>query len=157
MASTGFTQGFNPINKSFHSRNDADRWARQTEARLDQGAFVDTAEAQRTTMAEVIERYRVEVTPSKKGTKQEGYRLNVLSRSKLAKMALASVRSQDIANYRDTRQKVVAANTVKNELNTLSAIFEQARGEWGLITSNPCQGVRRPVQTKRKNAKAASG
>jgi hypothetical protein len=48
---------------------------RQAEAQLDQGTFVDTAEAQRTTVAEIIERYRLEVTPKKKGAKQEGYRL----------------------------------------------------------------------------------
>ena len=141
-------KGYNPITKSFQSRCDADRWARHTEARIDQGTFIDTSEAQRTTLAEVIERYRKEVTPSKKGAKQEGYRLDVLKRSKLTKLALAAVRSVDIAQYRDDRGREVAANTVKNEMNTLSAIFEHAKGEWGLLSSNPCLAVRRPTSPR---------
>ena len=141
-------RGFTPVTKSFLNKADAERWARQAEAQLDQGTFVNTAEAQRTTIAEIIERYRLEVTPKKKGAKQEGYRLNVLNRSKLSRLTLATTRSADIAKYRDERIAVVAANTVKNELNTLSAIFEDARGELGLIATNPCRAVKRPAQPR---------
>lgn len=141
-------KGHAEIAKSFFSRNEAERWARRTEINIDQGTYVNTTEAQRTTCTELIERYRREVTPTKKGAKQEGYRLDVLKRSKLARLSLAAIRSTDIAKYRDDRIKTVAANTVKNELNTLSAIFEQARGDWGMLNSNPCQSVRRPVSPR---------
>ena len=101
-------KGCAPIAKSFLSKVDAERWSRQAEAQLDQGTFVDLTEAQKTTIGELIERYRLEVTPKKKGTKQEGYRLNVLKRSKLARLTLATTRSADIARYRDERIAVVA-------------------------------------------------
>jgi len=101
-------KGCAPIAKSFLSKVDAERWSRQAEAQLDQGTFVDLTEAQKTTIGELIERYRLEVTPKKKGTKQEGYRLNVLKRSKLARLTLATTRSADIAKYRDERIAVVA-------------------------------------------------
>lgn len=141
-------KGHAELSQSFLNRADAERWSRQIEVQLDQGTFVDISEAQVTSFTDVIERYRREVTPAKKGAKQEGYRLDVLKRSKLARLALGSIRSTDIAKYRDERKLVVAANTVKNELNTISAIFEQARGDWGLVTNNPCQSVRRPVSPR---------
>ena len=130
--------------KSFVNKSDAERWGRQVETQLDRGTFIDNSEAQRTSLADAIERYRREVTPKKKGALQEGYRLNVLKRSKLSRLSLASVRSTDIAQYRDERAKFVTANTIKNELNTLSAIFQYLKNEMGLIDTNPCRSVKRP-------------
>ncbi len=146
-----------PLAKSFLSKSDAERWARQAESQLDQGNFVDITEARRTSIAEMIERYRVEVTPKKKGAKQEGYRLNVLKRSALSRLSLATTRSTDIAKYRDERVCTVASNTVKNELNTLSAIFEFAKSELGLITNNPCRGVKRPSPPRGRTRRLKDG
>ena len=131
--------------RTFNTRRDADRWARGVEAELDRGVFVSRREAEETSLAEAIERYRVEVTPSKKGAQQEHYRLNVLAESSLAKRSLASIRSADVAKYRDTRIKVRSANTVRLELSALSSIFEAARLEWGMEgLHNPVRDVRKP-------------
>lgn len=111
---------------------------------MERGAFTERAESENTTLSEVLERYLAEITPSKKGAKVEGYRIAVIQRSTLAKQALARIRSIDIARYRDERRKTVAANTVKNELNTLSAVFEAARLEWGMNVTNPVRGLKRP-------------
>jgi hypothetical protein len=50
--------------KTFEARVDAERWARSVEAEMDKGVFVDTQEAQRTTLRELILRYAQEVTPT---------------------------------------------------------------------------------------------
>ena len=138
-------RGYAPLSKSFTTKPDAERWARKIESQIDQGIYIDTAEAQRITIVDIIERYRLAVTPKKKGAKQEGYRLNVIKRTKLSHLTLAKIRSADIVKFRDERLIVAAANTVKNELNTLSAIFEYARCELGLIATNPCTAVKRPT------------
>ena len=150
-------RGYTPISKSFVTKPDAERWSRKIETQIDQGSFVDTTEAQRTTVADIIERYRLEVTPKKKGAKQEGYRLNVLLRAKVSHLTLAKIRSTDIARFRDERSAVAAANTVKNEINTLSAIFEFARCELGLIATNPCRAVKRPTLPQGRKRRLSPG
>lgn len=40
-----FRKGFAPISKSFTTRQDAERWARQIETEMDQGRFVSPVEA----------------------------------------------------------------------------------------------------------------
>ena len=150
-------RGCAAIAKSFLNKADAERWGRQAETLLDQGTFIDPAEAKRTTVAEIIERYRLEVTPKKKGATQEHYRLNVIQRSTLSQLALGMARSTDIAKYRDTRIAIVSANTVKNELNTLSAIFEYAKGELGLVANNPVRSVKRPAQPRGRTRRLMPG
>lgn len=130
--------------RTFETRRDAERWSRNVESEIDRGVFVSRREAEETSLAEAIERYRVEVTPTKKGAKQEHYRLNVLRRSSLARQSLASVRSVDVAKYRDSRLKAVAAGTVRGELSALSSVFEKARMEWGMPITNPVRDVSKP-------------
>lgn len=143
--------------RTFNTRRDADRWARGVEAELDRGVFVSRREAEETSLAEAIERYRMEVTPSKKGAQQEHYRLNVLAESSLAKRSLASIRSSDVAKYRDARRKVRSANTVRLELSALSSIFEQARLEWGMEGQhNPVRDVRKPPPGPARERRFAS-
>lgn len=133
------------IAKSFINKADAERWARQTEVEIDRGTHISRTEAEKTTLHDALERYLAEVTQNKKGAKQERYRIAVIMRSKLAKQSVAKIRSTDVAKYRDERIKTVAANTVKNELNTLSAVFECARLEWGINITNPVRGLKRPI------------
>lgn len=52
--------------KTFDAKSDAERWARSVESEMDKGLFVNTQEAQRTTLRELILRYVREVTPTMK-------------------------------------------------------------------------------------------
>lgn len=138
-------QGHPLQSKTFTNRKDAEAWATVIESEMVRGVFVSRAEAERTTLNECIERYEEEVTPTKRGAKQETYRLAVLKRSKLAPLAMAAIRGQDVAKFRDARRdEGIAANTIKNDLNTLSAVFEHSRREWGINTLNPVRDVKRP-------------
>ena len=55
-----------PINKTFISKQDAQRWARETERLIEVGQFVDTSEANKTTLKQLLERYEREVSPNKR-------------------------------------------------------------------------------------------
>ena len=59
-----------PIYKQFISKYDAQKWARETERLIEMGQFVDTSEANKTTLRQLIERYSREVSPRKKSTQQ---------------------------------------------------------------------------------------
>lgn len=141
-------RGMPPLSKTFTSKADAVRWSRKTEIELERGEFVRRVTEDRHLLHDALERYCQEITPSKKGATVEVYRIAVLKRSPLAKQALATIRSPDIARYRDQRGKEVSANTVKNELNTLSAVFEVCRLEWGINVPNPVRGLKRPKAPK---------
>ena len=67
--------GYSPVSKSFLVEKDAIRWARNVESELDRGLLVDISEAKATTLANALKRYLAEVTPHKKGHKQERQRL----------------------------------------------------------------------------------
>jgi hypothetical protein len=68
-------RGLSPISKTFDRNEDAKRWARTMEGRLAADEYVDLSEAKRTRLREALERYLAEVTPLKKGAKQERVRI----------------------------------------------------------------------------------
>ena len=61
--------------RSFAQRADAIQWARTLEREADRGIYVDCSEADRTMLAELIDRYLAEVTPLKKSAVFELRRL----------------------------------------------------------------------------------
>lgn len=130
--------------KTFDLRADAERWARSVESEMDKGQFVDTQEAQRTTLSELILRYVREVTPTMKSVAEDTFRLNAMARKPIANWSLANLSVARIASYRDERLKQVSKGTVIRELAYLSSIFNHARREWGINTPNPVQHVRKP-------------
>ena len=66
-----------PIFKSFISKQDAQRWTRETERLIEIGQYKDLSEANKTTLATLLERYEREVS-SKKRTKSENNFLTVI-------------------------------------------------------------------------------
>ena len=90
--------------RTFETRAAAERWARAIEVEMDNGAFVSRAEAESTTLKELLERYLVEVTAHKKGAGPETNRLRLFMRHSLAQRVVAGVRSVDIARWRDERR-----------------------------------------------------
>lgn len=138
-------RGVKPVTKSFDSRSDARRWARMLESEIDRGVFVDRTEAERTSVAELIDRYVADVTPRKKSARQETQRLQAL-RKHFGAYSVASLRNVHIADYRDARLAAgLAGASVVKELNSLSHLLDVAGKDWGIsMAGNPAKMVRRP-------------
>lgn len=132
------------ITKTFINKADAERWARQTEVELDKGSFVNLGLAERTTFAEIIERYIAEVLPTMRGGKADYIRLKALARRPIAKLNMVSLTPQKIAQHRDERLKEIAPATVIRELSYFSSIISYARKEWDININNPVALVARP-------------
>lgn len=98
--------------KTFARKTDAEAWARKVESELERGVWRDTAEAERTTLAEALERYGREVTSRKKGAEQEAYKVRALRELPLARKSLASIRGADIASFRDAELARLAPSSV---------------------------------------------
>lgn len=101
--------------KTFETRALAEQWARAIEVEMDRGVFVSRAEAEATTLKELLERYLTEVTPLKKGAEPETNRLRAFMRHTLAQRFVAGIRDVDIARFRDERLQKVTPATVKRE------------------------------------------
>jgi integrase len=132
------------ISKTFINKVDAERWAKQTEVELDKGSFVNLGLAERTTFAEIIERYILEVLPTMRGGKADYIRLKALARRPIAKLSMVSLTPQKIAQHRDERLKEIAPATVIRELSYFSSIITYARKEWGININNPITLVSKP-------------
>lgn len=137
-------RGFPRQSKTFINRADAEKWARTVESEMDRGGFVCRSEAEATTLAQALERYRREVTPHKKGSKREADRIGVWLQTDLAKRSLASLKGSDFASYRDKRLTEAASNTVRLELAIISHLFTIAQQEWNIPVLNPIQSIRKP-------------
>lgn len=59
-------QGYKPIARTFDTKAAGEKWARGVERSMDLGTYVDTTEAERTSLREALERYEREVTPAKR-------------------------------------------------------------------------------------------
>jgi len=65
-------KGHSSQTKTFDTGAAAEQWAREIEYEMDRGGFVSRAEAESTTLGELLMRYLQEVTPLKRGAAPEG-------------------------------------------------------------------------------------
>ncbi|KIQ01088.1 DNA recombinase [Agrobacterium tumefaciens] len=140
-------RGMKPRCKSFDTKIEAEKWARDLEAQVDRfGAAPDTKILESTTLGQLLERYQQEVSPLKRGSVQEIQRIDVLRRHDLAYRTMIGLSQQDIASFRDERLQSVAPSTTVRELAILSHVLEVAMRDWGLpLAKNVVKLVRRPV------------
>ena len=104
------------------------------------------------TMADLFERYRLEILPKKALETQKG---NALSLKRLetvfGHMKPAHIKPRDVYGYRDKRgtKTEVGAN---RDLEVLSHVFTKAI-EWGAVDNNPCRDVRKFRESVNGNIK----
>ncbi len=141
--------------KSFLTLKDAKLWAKRIEVAIERGEALGT---QRASLASLIERYRLNVTPHKKGAYAEDRRLLAWLKQSIAHRDAHSIKPSEIASWRDQRLKQVANNTVRLELAALSVVFQQAHKEWGFASlGNPIQQIRKPSPGKARDRRLESG
>lgn len=137
--------GFAPQSATFQSKATAQIWARRVEAELDRGCGqFPRQQTLKPRLAELLERYALEVATLKRGWKQEMVRIAAFRRHPIAEVEANRVTSTMIAAYRDERLKEVSTSTVRRDLALLSHVFEVGITEWGVVTVNPVKMVRFP-------------
>ncbi len=150
-------KGYPLQSKTFNYQKDAEAWARDVERDMDRGSYMTAREAERTTIHELIERYKQDVLPEKRG-KHFGPALRQLDDA-FGKYALATVSSKMIAEFRDKRIKAgKSASTVRKEINLLSRLIDLAGKEWGVpLSANPCSMVSRPAERNSRDRRLEPG
>jgi integrase len=145
-------QGFPALSATFPTKRDAEKWATEQEAKINSGRFQHLDA--NPTLRDLIQRYMAEVSPGKKGEREEVWRLKAIQRHEIASYAVGRLTPTLVAAWRDQRLqgldgasngRPVSGSTVNREMNLLHHVLEHARKEWGIGTPvNPVSEVRRP-------------
>lgn len=131
---------------TFERHADAKAWAARTESQILDGLQGNASRNK--TFGDIAQRYLEEVTPQKRGQREESYRIGRILQAHLSTIYLSDLRPQDIADWRDVRLKEVSSASVIREITTISAICNQAMREWGLLNDNPVLKISKPKPTK---------
>jgi|GEM_PF-2541168 len=132
---------------------EAKAWGGEQEALRRGGHVVRQAAARHMTVADLIERFRLEVVPSRRGSRWDDNRCLALQTYAWAKLDLTSWDAIHIGlmDWRDdrlrgsAREKAVTPQTVNRDLNLLGPIFDLAIKEWKVpLPVNPAHMVKRP-------------
>ena len=136
--------------KTFNTKGDAERWARDVENEMDRGIFVSRTEAENTTLKDALERFIEEYVPKYRHPDVPKYTARSLQRRKISTKFLASIRTKDIADYiRERESEGMSGNTIRLDLALLSRLFNVARSSWGMESlTNPVQHAQRPKISK---------
>jgi integrase len=137
-------KGHPPQSKSFKRKSDAVRWARKVESQIDDGWKSQATD----TVAELLKKYRDEVSVDKKGFKWEITRINKLLREPWADQPAAEA-SDAISDWVEAQRGKNSDATINRELNVLSGVFTHAIKRWRIkLHQNPVKLVARPPKSK---------
>ena len=131
---------------TFDYKAEAVAWSNKMES-----AVVDTAAGKiprDLRFEDLLQRYLVEVTPQKRGARSETYRIKRILQHDLAFVRVVELQSRHFADWRDWRLGQIAPDSVRRELETLSAVCERAVKEWGLLPANPVRQISKPKKNK---------
>ena len=128
--------------KTFRTKREADAWARQVEREI----LDARTEPEKRTLRDALERYRDEITITKRGERWESIRIAAFLEDKNfpSDKMLSELEPEDFGRWRDSRIKEVSAGSVLRDFSTLSPILEHARREWKWIATNPLKDVKKP-------------
>lgn len=132
--------------QSFPTKAKAQAWAAAVETEALAGR---RGEAVRRTLRDLLERYRDEESPKKRGGPWEVRRIDFMLGEfglPFADKWLADITPEHFAAWRDLRLKGVKSSSVNRDMNVLSAALRCAAREWRWLPASPLSDVRRPRQ-----------
>ncbi len=144
-------RGASPQAKTFRRKTDAKRWARSIEAAIAEGRFT-TSEANRRTVAELLDRFVAEKIPLRAPESQTKltHRLEWWKKKLGANTTLAEVAPARLVEIRDglsrgesPSRRPVAPATVNRHLALVARAFSVAVKEWFWLEDNPFRRVPR--------------
>lgn len=111
------------------------------------------------TLADVLTRYRDEITATKRCADTERCSVDAFLRSKLARMRLDRLTPADVTAHRDMRLRSVKPSTIVRELGWIQHAIDIAMHDWQqhLPNGNPVKQVRRPRIDNRRERRLQAG
>lgn len=137
--------GYPPLSKTFDTRKDAEKWVRAVEREMDTGSFISRGEAERTTIANLADRYLRERVALMRSPRQEEQRVNAVIQ-KFGNYNLSAVTPAMVADWRDELAKTLRPQTIQHYVAVLGRLYKAATKDFGipLPLGNPAANVRLP-------------
>lgn len=139
-------KGHPPENATFSRKTDAKKWAQHTEAAIREGRHFKTTQSKKKTLAQLIDRYIVDVLPSKPKSLNKQRGQLEWWKDEIGVYTLADTTPALIGEARDKLHKGRQPATVVRYLAALSHAFTIAVNEWGWLEDHPMRKVRKPKE-----------
>lgn len=143
-----YVNGKRQASKYFETKKSALLWEEHEKERIKNNQHADSKNR---TFADILVRYRDNVTPNKKGAIWEERRLNLFLRDPIADVPLDELSKRHVAEWRDRRLKTVSGSSVNREMNLISHCCRVAMNDWEWISAMPTSGVSRPKEAKARD------
>jgi integrase len=133
-----------PIYKTFILKEDAVKWSRETEVKIEQGLYKDLTPARSTMLKEVLIQYRDTVSIHKKGYEIEKYKINKLSKYPISNNSIAELSALKLSEFKEYLMKNYSAGSVNKYLTLISIALTYAERILGIyIPNNPMRYIDR--------------
>lgn len=126
------------VSKTFDLKKEAQKWALEQEGKKNL--------RNDRTLAQACANYVATVSTTKKNATLWEQRRFAAFCAHFGPIALDSITSEAIGQWRDTRLKTVSGSTVLREVNLYRNLFKLAMREWKWIQASPFDGVRLPKE-----------
>jgi len=150
-------KGYPTQTRTFETKRDAEIWATVTEAAMFGRKFKDTRELKHTTLKMSLQKYREEVTPTKRFSHIEHSRIGRLMQHPLALRDMSDLDASDFSAYRDERKKLVSGSTIRLELAIFSHLYTTAIKEWSWPLSNVLNDIKKPKANEPRERRLEDG
>lgn len=145
-------KGSPPQRATFSRLTDAKQWGKNTESAIKENRYFKTAEAQKHTLGEMIDRYTRDVLPTKPKDKTRKKHLEWF-KDEIGVYTLADITPARIVECRDKllteksekTKKARSPATVVRYMAALSHAFTIAVNEWGWLDDTPMRKVKKPA------------
>ena len=132
------------IHKSFIVKDDAIRFARETEVKIEQGLYQDLTLAKTTKLKDVLAQYRDRVSINKKGYDQERYKINKIIRSDIADKTLSQLTPLVLFEFIEQQKKLYTASTINKSITIINLALNFAERFLGIsLNKNPLKFIKR--------------
>lgn len=121
-------RGHEPVYKVFDKKAVAERWARDTESKMERGEYLDARNADKFTLNELIKWFweNVGVNREKSSHSADSARLKTI-KAGFGRRTPAKLTANEVFDFFKERLKVVSSDSVIKELSMLSDVLEAAR------------------------------
>ncbi len=142
--------GYPNLSKTFHAKEDALRWSRETERLIDRGENLSIQPTDsRQKFSEILSKYEETITPSKRSASSETAHLSVIKRHPIAQLPTGNISATAICRFRDDRLKQVSNGTVRREIAIVQHALKIAHNEWGVpVRADVLKGIVKPPPGK---------
>jgi integrase len=135
-------KGHKPEYRTFNNKADADKFAKITVGEILAGKKVNSLEATKTTLSDVIKKYKESILPTIKAKSQQLSRLRIIE-EKLGDRFLVNITADEIIKYRNDRSKSLADNSVNREVTTLKSLLRYANDACNITLPNGIPKVKK--------------